>query len=644
MIGLKILGIILTIAYPILIFASITLWHFPVRIIGLILLLMGSTAMIFNRKKRTQVVPILAAIIAIIVIFTKCEQVLKFYPIIVNAVFLFTFLTSINKDDSIVFKFALLGDKTVKWSNTRNLVAKYCKKVTIVWCVFFIINSICALLTVLFGSSKIWAIYNGLVSYVIMGLIFFVEFIIRITYQNKINVPIKFSTMSEKSREDDCIITYSGRFTDGKYKYWKDFVSETAKVRAFINSKNVDKVILHADDFWFFLVGLTAILQTEKDLLVSSNISQEFIKEIVDEKTLCLFDNNIDELSNIAYVIKNYPQPEDLKFPSISKKAPVYLFTSGSTGTPKAIFHCFKELEDDNDCLGEEWTKNFVKRIQVSSVNPHHAFGIVFAALKPFMFGIPLRRERILEPNDITKAKEDLLFISTPAFLNLSIKDDELKEPLKNNIQIIIAGAPISKEELDAVSKIYKIYPIEIYGSTETGAIAWRQYSDEEHKWWTTMNSIVTSLTEESCLIVKGNAIHEDSFVTSDVVKIREDGKFILFGRKDSIVKIAEKRISLIEVANRIKQTKLVSDAVSIVITTDKRQFLGAAVVLSKEGKELTKDMNHAEMVKLFRTRLSAYMEGVTIPRRWRFVEEIPHNNMGKLQMKEIMALFDKEL
>ena len=53
------------------------------------------------------------------------------------------------------------------------------KKVTIVWCGFFVVNAVIALGTVLFTSTKIWVLYNGFISYLLMGVLLLGEYFLR---------------------------------------------------------------------------------------------------------------------------------------------------------------------------------------------------------------------------------------------------------------------------------------------------------------------------------------------------------------------------------------------------------------------------------------------------------------------------------
>jgi uncharacterized membrane protein len=61
----------------------------------------------------------------------------------------------------------------------------YTRRVTQVWCAFFLVNaSICAWLAI-GGTDADWALYCGAISYALAGLLFAAEFLVRICLQRK---------------------------------------------------------------------------------------------------------------------------------------------------------------------------------------------------------------------------------------------------------------------------------------------------------------------------------------------------------------------------------------------------------------------------------------------------------------------------
>jgi uncharacterized membrane protein len=99
---------------------------------------------------------------------------LKLYPVFMSVGAFIIFATTLIKPPSMIERFARIAEpdlppEGVVWT----------RKVTIVWCVFFVLNAIIALVTVLFTSTKIWMMYNGFISYVLMGILLLGEYLLR---------------------------------------------------------------------------------------------------------------------------------------------------------------------------------------------------------------------------------------------------------------------------------------------------------------------------------------------------------------------------------------------------------------------------------------------------------------------------------
>ncbi len=61
----------------------------------------------------------------------------------------------------------------------------YTRQVTRIWCAFLIFNFCAALGTVWYGSLEVWTLWNGLLSYLCMGLLFGGEYLYRIKVVKK---------------------------------------------------------------------------------------------------------------------------------------------------------------------------------------------------------------------------------------------------------------------------------------------------------------------------------------------------------------------------------------------------------------------------------------------------------------------------
>ncbi|WP_377158322.1 hypothetical protein ACFJIX_05530 [Roseateles sp. UC29_93] len=100
---------------------------------------------------------------------------LKLYPVLVNAGLLGLFGVSLWHGPPIVERLARLTEPDLDERGQR-----YTRRVTQVWCGFFVMNGGIALATALWADDKVWALYNGLVSYVLIGLLMGGEYLMRL--------------------------------------------------------------------------------------------------------------------------------------------------------------------------------------------------------------------------------------------------------------------------------------------------------------------------------------------------------------------------------------------------------------------------------------------------------------------------------
>ncbi|HEV7815265.1 MAG TPA: hypothetical protein VGP06_09240 [Janthinobacterium sp.] len=103
---------------------------------------------------------------------------LKLYPVLVNAALLAAFGYSLLVPPSIVERLARLREP-----DFPPAAAAYARRVTQVWCVFFIVNGSIALATALWASEALWSLYTGIIAYALMGLLFGAEYLCRLRFK-----------------------------------------------------------------------------------------------------------------------------------------------------------------------------------------------------------------------------------------------------------------------------------------------------------------------------------------------------------------------------------------------------------------------------------------------------------------------------
>lgn len=104
----------------------------------------------------------------------KDQAWLKLYPVFMSVGALVIFASTLFKPPSMIERFARIVEPNLP---PEGVV--WTRKVTLVWCLFFFMNALIATFTVFVTSTFVWVIYNGFISYVLMGLLFVGEFILR---------------------------------------------------------------------------------------------------------------------------------------------------------------------------------------------------------------------------------------------------------------------------------------------------------------------------------------------------------------------------------------------------------------------------------------------------------------------------------
>jgi acyl-coenzyme A synthetase/AMP-(fatty) acid ligase len=187
--------------------------------------------------------------------------------------------------------------------------------------------------------------------------------------------------------------------------------------------------------------------------------------------------------------------------------------------------------------------------------------------------------------------------------------------------------------------------PTEVFGSTETGGIAWRRQEGEDV--WTTMPGINITSGEGSSSILRSPFLsatpNSEPWHMDDALELLPDGRFRLTGRLDRIVKIEEKRLSLPELETRLEEHPWAVSAAAVALI-GRRQYIGAAIVLNADGRSHLALHGRRATTQILRRHLSMHFEAVLLPRRWRFPAQLPINERGKLTQAALAAMFCGDL
>ncbi|NUF48712.1 COG4648 family protein [Gilliamella sp. ESL0250] len=169
---------ILFVGYPFIIYLSLYYNRFSLAILYLVfsfvLRLITLPNLFSNMRWMAKTIACIGLSLALMSWLCAKYQILLFYPVLVNLLFFIAFYYSLYQPQTMVEKFARL-----KHANLSVEAILYIRKVTLYWCLFFIFNGAIALITCLINNMYWWTIYNGLISYILIGLFMGGEWLIR---------------------------------------------------------------------------------------------------------------------------------------------------------------------------------------------------------------------------------------------------------------------------------------------------------------------------------------------------------------------------------------------------------------------------------------------------------------------------------
>ena len=176
---MAIVQVLLGIAYPVLIFFSLT-WLEP-REVGLVVLGVAGLRLLTARfgvaVALAKEIWIPAASVGVVALGTAIwndPMGLLIAPTLINGALLATFGGSLWAERPIVERFARIQVKDLSDAEVR-----YCRRVTKVWCGFFVANGSTTLYLALARDIEEWALFTGFISYVLIGLLFGAEYLYR---------------------------------------------------------------------------------------------------------------------------------------------------------------------------------------------------------------------------------------------------------------------------------------------------------------------------------------------------------------------------------------------------------------------------------------------------------------------------------
>ncbi len=176
--ALRLLNLLTLLAWPFLVWLALTQPHWQ-ALFWLLAALFGLRWLTLRRQKTpfSHVMgwlALLGTLLCISSLTLRSQHLLLWYPVAVNLAMLLIFGASLWSRMSLVERLARLREPALPLQAVH-----YTRRVTQLWCLFFILNGGMALFTCLRGNLQLWTLWNGCISYLLMGVLMSGEWLVR---------------------------------------------------------------------------------------------------------------------------------------------------------------------------------------------------------------------------------------------------------------------------------------------------------------------------------------------------------------------------------------------------------------------------------------------------------------------------------
>lgn len=439
---------------------------------------------------------------------------------------------------------------------------------------------------------------------------------------------LALSDLLVRGRPYEHPVAVSGAHTIPFARFRADVASLASRLRA----DGCRSAGLWCEDGYAFVIGLLGIAYAGATAVIPPSTQSVMLSGLSGCWDHLVSDDSM--LAGRVEPVTAAPDPGPLAAIDVDGCA-LDFFTSGTTAEPKRVRRTLGQIEREVLAI-EALVGSSGLGTARATVSHQHVYGLAFKLLWPLTAGRPFAtRSHEVWETLLPELREGDVLVSSPAHLGRLGGIDGIWRPAL----VLSAGAPLPDSAAKETSRLFGISPTEIYGSTETGAVAHRRASAENVP-WVPLPGVEVTQRENSCLQLRSpwvDGVHD----SEDVISFR-DGGFELHGRADRVVKVEGKRVSLPAVEAALARLSEVREA-AVVMLTGERDQLAVAVELSPEGSVLRDRLGDFRLSRLLRSRLAAELEPLGRPRCWRFVDAIPTAAMGKRPDAIVATLFNEK-
>jgi acyl-coenzyme A synthetase/AMP-(fatty) acid ligase len=418
------------------------------------------------------------------------------------------------------------------------------------------------------------------------------------------------------------------------------------------------RFLLITDDSYAAAVGLLALAGSGSVGVLPPNRQSETLRELAANAVGVLRDAGgateggaLASLPAIELLAGTGPGPAAVV--ELDRNAPLIEFrTSGTTGEGRPVVKALRHLEDEVVALEARFGAALPRDAKIFATASHqHIYGLLFRVLWPLASGRPFQVETLLHQQELLPriaAAECAGLVTTPVHLKRMAASEGLGLLRGICAAVYSSGGPLAVETAESVASQLGAAPYEIFGSTETGGVATRRRDIDGEVWQPLPQVTIRRCEPDGRLEVESPFVSAGEAVGSGRMRARMGDRidpasgsgFLLLGRADRTVKIAEKRLSLPEMERLLCEHDHVAEAALLVLEVAGRQRVHAVVVPTEGGRACCEAEGRRGFGVGLAEHLGRHFDPVMLPRAWRVVDALPRDSQDKLPAKSLAALF----
>lgn len=299
-----------------------------------------------------------------------------------------------------------------------------------------------------------------------------------------------------------------------------------------------------------------------------------------------------------------------------SEERRLTFLTSGTTGEPKGCTHDWNSLVQEIREFAGLFSR--VERI-VGTVPRHHIYGFLWTVLLPRHLGVPFSDARHMLPGGLMRSlrRGDLL-------VSLPLRYEHLRTAglaFPAGVEGVTSTGPCPPGLIGALRALSLERMVEVYGSSETGGVGWREDPDAPYR-----------LLPHWSLSGDGNRLtrtHPDGRLDKTVgapdLLLARPGGFVPAGRRDHAVQVGGVNVYPARIAGTIRDHPDVADCAVRLMRPEEGRRLKAFVVLRGDDRNTSIEAREA-----LDRWLRATFDAPERPASLTFGPSIPRDDQGK--------------